>query len=118
ADGAQDWDLLLRVTSATQPKRIKHIAKPLYHWRMHDGSTAFSLSAKPYTMRAWDIALQRHVESADSYAVREGLFVGSMRVLRRPPSDSRVSVLYRASDGPHQHRALKRSNVPRRTAFF
>jgi glycosyltransferase involved in cell wall biosynthesis len=118
ADGAQDWDLLLRVTSATQPKRIKHIAKPLYHWRMHDGSTAFSLSAKPYTMRAWDIALQRHVESADSYAVREGLFVGSMRVLRRPPSDSRVSVLYRASDGPHQHRALKRSNAPRRTAFF
>jgi hypothetical protein len=118
ADGAQDWDLLLRVTAVTEPGRVRHITKPLYHWRMHDGSTAFSLNAKPYTMRAWTVALQHHLESKPSCEVREGLFVGSMRVLRRPPVDTRVSVLYRASDGPHQHRALQRSHAPRATAFF
>ena len=112
ADGAQDWDLLLRVTSATKPDRIRHIPKPLYHWRMHEESTAFSLDAKPYAIRAWKGVLERHLSSADLCSVRDGLFLGSMRILRRLPDETRVSILYRACDGPHQRRALNRSRVP------
>ena len=51
SDGAQDWDLLLRVIAAAGRDRIQHIAKPLYHWRIHEHSTAFSLDAKPYAIR-------------------------------------------------------------------
>jgi glycosyltransferase involved in cell wall biosynthesis len=118
SDGAQDWDLLLRITSATTPGRIRHIPEPLYHWRMHEDSTAFSLDAKPYAIRAWKGVLERHLASAESCSVREGLFLGSMRILRRLPEDTRVSIVYRASDGPHQRRALFRSKVPRQSTFF
>lgn len=118
ADGAQDWDLLLRVTAATSPERIEHIPKPLYHWRMHEDSTALSLDAKPYAIRAWRGVLERHVLGDESCSVREGLFLGSMRVVRRLADDVSVSVLYRAADGWHQQRALRRSRLPRMTTFF
>ena len=118
ADGAQDWDLLLRVTSATKPDRIRHIPKPLYHWRMHEESTASSLDAKPYAIRAWKGVLERHLSSVDSCSVRDGLFLGSMRILRRLPEEARVSILYRACDGPHQRRALNRSRIPPHSTFF
>lgn len=58
-EGAQDHDLLLRLSERTQ--RIHHIPRVLYHWRSHAGSTACSISAKGYS---------RHAASA---AVREAL---------------------------------------------
>lgn len=45
-DGAQDHDLLLRITELTT--NIYHIPKILYHWRMMPSSTSYSLTAKPY----------------------------------------------------------------------
>ncbi len=45
-EGAQDWDLFLRVTRATQ--KIHHIPKVLYTWRLSATSTAKSSSTKPY----------------------------------------------------------------------
>jgi hypothetical protein len=62
--------------------------------------------------------LERHLESAERSSVREGLFLGSMRIVRGLPDDTRVSILYRACDGPHQRRALNRSRVPRHARFF
>ncbi len=49
-DGCQDWDLILRVTERT--KRISHIPKVLYHWRIIPQSIAADLSAKPYAIDA------------------------------------------------------------------
>ena len=43
-DGAQDLDLLLRVTERTD--RVGHVARPLYHWRKVAGSTAAVADAK------------------------------------------------------------------------
>lgn len=54
-EGSQDYDLLLRFTEKTQ--NIKHIPKILYHWRMHNESTAQSDSAKPYAYDAGKKAL-------------------------------------------------------------
>ena len=85
-DGAQDWDLLLRAMSASAAGRIQHIAKPLYHWRKHEDSTAQNLDAKPYAIRAWNVVLSRHMGNDDRVAVREGLFLGSMRLERRVPA--------------------------------
>jgi len=45
-DGAQDYDLLLRLTD--DPERtIHHIPKVLYHWRKSDTSTSLDPMAKP-----------------------------------------------------------------------
>lgn len=49
-DGAQDWDLLLRVTERTD--RVRHIGRVLYHWRSHPGSTSRGTDAKPYALEA------------------------------------------------------------------
>ena len=46
ADGAQDWDLVLRCTERSAA--IVHIPKILYHWRQMAGSTAATYEAKPY----------------------------------------------------------------------
>ncbi|MDQ5913561.1 MAG: hypothetical protein QG623_180, partial [Patescibacteria group bacterium] len=47
-DGAQDWDLFLRLIQVS--KKIGHIPKVLYHWRVLETSTAHSIMAKPYAM--------------------------------------------------------------------
>ena len=39
-EGAQDWDLVLRMTEGIPPKHIKHLPYILYHWRAISGSTA------------------------------------------------------------------------------
>lgn len=49
-NGAQDWDLFLRVTDATD--RIHHIPTVLYSWRRHQQSTASGNAAKPYVVQA------------------------------------------------------------------
>jgi GT2 family glycosyltransferase len=55
-DGAQDWDLFLRVTNAT--KRMYHIPTVLYSWRMSETSTASNTEAKPYVVEAQKAALE------------------------------------------------------------
>ncbi|NJO20638.1 MAG: glycosyltransferase, partial [Spirulinaceae cyanobacterium RM2_2_10] len=44
-DGAQDYDLALRVTEKTP--RIQHLPQVLYHWRQLPTSSAAGLAAKP-----------------------------------------------------------------------
>ena len=60
-NGAQDYDFVLRFTEKTN--KIYHVPKIVYHWRMVDGSTALSMSAKTYALdsgkRAIEEALKR-----------------------------------------------------------
>ncbi len=57
-DGAQDFDLVLRLMDSTTPDKIKHIPKILYHWRMHDGSTALDADNKTWAYDAGERALE------------------------------------------------------------
>lgn len=54
-NGAQDWDLFLRITSAT--KNIQHVPKVVYSWRIHEMSTAKSTDSKPYVVAAQSQAI-------------------------------------------------------------
>ena len=56
-DGAQDWDLFLRVTEIA--KKIIRVHGVGYHWRLIQGSTSTGLGAKPYAA----LAQLRTVES-------------------------------------------------------
>ena len=55
-NGAQDWDLIFRITSATD--KICHVPKVVYSWRVHNNSTAKSTDAKPYVIEAQKQAIQ------------------------------------------------------------
>ncbi len=56
-DGSEDFDFILRATENAE--KIYHIDEPIYYWRVHEGSVASDISAKPY---AWDSA-KRAVEA-------------------------------------------------------
>lgn len=74
-DGAQDHDLLLRLTE--KAARIEHIKKVLYIWRGHAGSTAAGMEAKPY-------ALEAGVRAIDAHLRRLGLPGKAMQVPGAP----------------------------------
>ena len=59
-DGAQDYDLLLRVIE--QANRIDHIPRVLYHWRRTLSSTADNVQCKPKMLEAGRVALESHLE--------------------------------------------------------
>lgn len=58
-DGAQDYDLCLRVTEQTNA--IYHIPKILYHWRTIASSTASNPLAKSYAYEAGRKAVEEHL---------------------------------------------------------
>lgn len=87
-DGAQDWDLTLRISENTSPARIRHIPHVLYHWRILSGSTAKDTAAKPYVTAAQIKAVSEHLERrGDTGAVVESRNDLSMlRVRYKVPS--------------------------------
>ncbi len=58
-DGAQDYDLLLRIVEGTN--RIHHIPRVLYHWRRSAKSTADNIRRKPGSLEAGRAALEEHL---------------------------------------------------------
>lgn len=49
-NGAQDFDFVLRATK--NAKKVIHISKILYHWRVSKSSTAYVADSKPYAYEA------------------------------------------------------------------
>ena len=86
-DGAQDWDLFLRVIERS--RRIEFIDKVLYHWRMIETSVAFGgLMAKPYAAQG---QLQTISERLSRLGVKGKPTLqanGAMRVLWELPPGS------------------------------
>ena len=77
--GAQDFDLALRV--ARQARRVHHIPRILYHWRMMAGSAAGEVEAKPYAIEAGRAALQDAAEASGVKAeIVPGLLTGTFRI--------------------------------------
>ena len=64
-DGAQDFDLALRLLpTLTQPTaKVIHIPLPLYHWRTWSESTAQSIDAKPWAQQAAQKAQQDYLDT-------------------------------------------------------
>ena len=57
SDGAQDWDIFLRVIGKLD--KVVHIPKVLYHWRITSTSVAScGLATKPYAAKAQLVSVQ------------------------------------------------------------
>lgn len=59
-DGSQDYDLVLRLADETD--RFYHIHKILYHWRVHEQSTAGSSLSKDYAYAAGKRVLEAYLK--------------------------------------------------------
>ena len=98
-DGAQDYDLILRLTEATD--KIAHIPMVLYHWRRIAGSTSATATAKPHTSEAGLKALSESLvrRKMDARALR-GPFPNTYRVKRRIKGAPLVSIIIPFRDKP------------------
>lgn len=98
-DGAQDYDLILRLTEATD--KIAHIPMVLYHWRRIAGSTSATAAAKPHTSEAGLKALSESLarRKIDARALR-GPFPNTYRVKRKIKGAPLVSIIIPFRDKP------------------
>lgn len=68
-DGAQDWDLFLKIAEKTD--KIYAIPEVLYHWRTVSTSTALSMDTKQYALDAQIRSLQNHFDRLGYAATAE-----------------------------------------------
>lgn len=61
-EGSQDHDLALRCTALVKARQIVHLPHVLYHWRIHEDSTAQGYASKPYASEAGLQTVIRHLE--------------------------------------------------------
>lgn len=59
-DGAQDYDFVLRCVDAGAV--VRHVPKILYHWRIHEGSTAGNSENKAYAFDNGCRAIEAHLK--------------------------------------------------------
>lgn len=82
-EGAQDYDMVLRVVEQLSPKQITHIPRVLYHWRAISGSTALAAEEKSYATEAGRRAVAEHLKrrglAADVYAAPEAPALNRVR---------------------------------------
>lgn len=58
-DGSQDHDMILRLTDKAE--QVVHVPKLLYYWRLHAGSVASGIEAKPYAIESARGAVADHL---------------------------------------------------------
>ena len=117
-DGAQDYDLVLRLTERTQ--KIRHIPKVLYHWRRIEGSTSIDYGTNSGGKSAGSSSVKALKESIDrrriSGKVEAGLFPGSFRVRPEIPAGAFVSIIIPTRDAVgHLRRCV--DSIKQRTTF-
>ena len=61
-DGAQDHDIIIRLSEVIPHDQIAHVPEVLYHWRKTPMSTAASGKSKTYTVNAGIRAIQDHLD--------------------------------------------------------
>lgn len=97
-DGSQDWDIVARATENTN--KIEHIAKVLYHWRVHKNSTAGNADSKPYAYEIGKKVIKDHVKrSLDiDVNVEDGPTPGSYEVKYEVKGNPKVSIIVDCKD--------------------
>lgn len=113
-NGAQDWELFLRITRSIEAKTIYHIPKIVYSWRVHENSTAGSLDSKPYVLEAQQRALEedakaRGLDAAIEINNKTGYWKTQYRMKGNPlvsiviPSKNQYHVVKRCIDSIYKN---------------
>lgn len=116
-DGCQDWDFVLRVSEVA--RKICHIPKVLYHWRIIPQSIASGLAAKDYAIEAskkvrLDAAKRRGFE-AEMKAVEQ--VPGYFRIQYAVKGEPLVSIIIPTRDNGKVLRACIKS-IKEKTTYL
>ena len=103
-DGAQDWDLVLRVAEAAGRSRIVHVPRVLYHWRELPGSTAAAAFEKPALVAAQRRVLEASLSRRGEEATVAATVSGWRIAYALPQPAPRVSIVIPTRD---QYRLLR-----------
>jgi glycosyltransferase involved in cell wall biosynthesis len=102
-DGAQDYDLFLRVSEKTD--QIRHIPRVLYHWRRTRESTADNIRRKPGALEAARRGIQEHLDRRQENA-RVTIDWGThLFRVRREVSPEKISIIINGGAGSGRIRA-------------
>lgn len=114
-DGAQDYDLILRITDATN--RIVHIPKMLYHWRLAEGSTSGPIDNKSYATDAGMKALKDHVarQKIPAQVLPIPELPTNYRLKYEVPKNAKVSIIIPFKDKPEYLKKLVPSILTKTT---
>jgi GT2 family glycosyltransferase len=105
-DGSQDYDLILRLCE--RARRIVHIPRVLYYWRVHPGSVAADLAVKPYCLAAARLALSEHLQRCGaSGTVEDGRELSTYRIRYPVIGQPLVSILLLPDPDQTKHRRRK-----------
>ena len=109
-DGAQDYDLLLRISEKTD--RIRHIPRVLYHWRRTAESTAHNIRRKPGALEAGRRAIEEHlVRRQENARVTIDWETHLYRVRRELPA-KKISVIINGTAARDAERIRAKTNFP------
>ena len=104
-DGAQDFDLVLRVTE--KAKCIVHIPKVLYHWRSHQASTAANPMSKLYAYEAGRRAVEAQLKRCgEAGIVTDTRFYGFYQTNYRISRELSVNLLFLSCKGENHKKIL------------
>ena len=93
-EGAQDYDLVFRLCEKVPREQILHVARVLYHWRAHRGSTADNPESKTYAFENGQKAIEAHYERLGKPArVWQGEYQGLYRTRFERDHDPLVTIL-------------------------
>lgn len=92
-DGSQDYDIVARASEKTN--KIVHIPKVLYHWRVHQNSTAGNSDSKPYAFEVGKKVIKDHIKRVSDIDVdvEDGLTPGSYEVKYPVKKEPKVSII-------------------------
>ena len=92
-DGSQDFDIVARASEETN--KIVHIPKILYHWRVHQNSTAGNSDSKPYAFEVGKKVIRDHVKRMYNIEVEvtDGLTPGSYELKYELKKNPKVSII-------------------------
>ena len=104
-DGAQDFDLVLRLTEAANC--VVHIPKVLYHWRCHDASTAANPLSKLYAYEAGKRAVESHLKRCgESGVVNDTRFYGFYQTNYQIPENYSADLVIFSCNGVNPKKIL------------
>jgi glycosyltransferase involved in cell wall biosynthesis len=109
-DGAQDYDLLLRVSEKTD--RIRHVPRVLYHWRRTAESTAHNIRRKPGALEAGRRAIEEHLMRRQENARVTIDWETHLYRVRREVGSARISIIINSAEAADQERIRAKTNFP------
>lgn len=119
-EGAQDWDLFLRITNLLKSDSIFHVPKILYSWRKSVSSTASEkngLSVKSYAYANQKKALENDLESkkiSGWVETTDGL--GSWRVRYNIKGNPKISIIIPTKD-KHEYISVCLNSILKKTTY-